>query len=393
MFFRTKILVLLVFGVGIAGTFAAHPLSVSANTQFSEDTFENNATTMQILATITSIKEQIAALRAQLAEIETPETKQITTDTVTTDVPGKKDVRITDPGFVYRNGMTGGNWIQSLSKTEGLRVVWWNLGCRVAKGNKNTNLQALLSEDTIRPDVLMLGEFCPSAVTAKTKRLLSQYYPYTHTVDQYTKFHGENGMRVYSQVPLQNANTRKIKPITGFLNKKYIKNCKAKNIDSKFFEQSYWQRPVMTFNVTKDGKTYPIVGAHFANPWPTIADCLGSQYKAGLQMMNGKDNPNYAQAEAIVRLYGKSKDLLLIGDFNAPKQTRVGLLRVNSNSYSLLQRAFGTSVIKENTATSFSKFGNRSIDHAFTIGDIRAPFAKVLPFEGSDHAALYTVIK
>ncbi|MGH1469431.1 MAG: hypothetical protein ACRBBP_11265, partial [Bdellovibrionales bacterium] len=94
--------------------------------------------------------------------------------------------------FVYRDGSLGEAPVLA---GRGLKVFWWNIGCSSAKGLKNIsedlrpgfdpvnqwkNIEALVNDEEARPDVLILGEYCPKYFQQKTYDLLNATYPHIH---------------------------------------------------------------------------------------------------------------------------------------------------------------------------------------------------------------------
>lgn len=155
----------------------------------------------------------------------------------------------------------------------------------------------------------------------------------------------------------------------------------------------------MEFGVNKGNKDYTVAAVHFANPWPFIADCLNSKEEAGLKLVYGTHNPTYGQARTIANKYGGEKRTLVIGDTNAPKSIKVNLpwplptLNFQSNPYELLVSKLGQSDVSSYAPTAFGTQGNFNIDHAFVSPDLQVPFANIIPFAGSDHSAIYAVIR
>lgn len=326
-------------------------------------------------------------------------------------------------GFYYHEEPTY-NWKKQVADAGGLKVMWWNVECLAGESNTNKNLRNLIKNKDIRPDVLVIGEYCHNAMQQSTLDALeSNGYVYSEWIKQYTPYHvgksgvvgDENGMRVFSQLPLKGYSVEKTTKLSGFMGKKYVQNCIAgKYAGKKEANKDYWNRRYMEFKVNKGGERYTVVPIHFANPWPFIYDCKSGTSliragKTGWELVYGKSNPTYGQAEEIGLKYGKAleegflatdvkSNTLVIGDTNAPKKVKYGSLSVSSKPYQAMIALLGQSEIKNNKTTIFSPyvstdFGNISIDHAFAANNLNVKFANVVPFAGSDHAAIYVIIK
>ncbi len=321
--------------------------------------------------------------------------------------------------FVYRNDVSKTpGWRTSVADTKGLKVVWWNIGCMYERNldkysqarkkfNENPdhtldNIEALLEFPLLKPDVLILGEYCPGAVKEKqegTLEFLKSHYDYHHTIFRYTPHHGENGLRIFSRYPLKDLE-RKRMPAGNWLNDSRLKRCKHPILTDDSLIKERYAFPSVKFQVTRFRQNYNIVTTHFPNPWVVMGVCRG-KLRTGWQLLNGKKNPTYLHAQALGRNYGNLKRALVIGDFNAPKKLKLfsfGPIKVYANSkpYKVLRNFFGESVIRTARATAISQQSNKlpgtSIDHAFTRG-LKVKLGKVIPFAGSDHLAIYTIVQ
>ncbi|MGH1469432.1 MAG: endonuclease/exonuclease/phosphatase family protein [Bdellovibrionales bacterium] len=108
--------------------------------------------------------------------------------------------------------------------------------------------------------------------------------------------------------------------------------------------------------------------------------------------MSGVNNPNYSQALQVKEYFSEKDSVVMIGDFNAPKS----FFGSRSNSYYVLEQAFGESVVESLQDTFIdarSSFGSYSLDHAFISEDLRVHYEAVLPFAGSDHLPIYIVVE
>ncbi|MGH1468994.1 MAG: hypothetical protein ACRBBP_08970 [Bdellovibrionales bacterium] len=315
--------------------------------------------------------------------------------------------------FVYRSGESGQNWQYNAANSKGLKVVWWNIGC-ISDGairhlppqqkhdekpvNLLKNIEALLEKPRLKPDVLILGEYCPRKIEENKNGVsdfLSSHYPHMHKIDQYTRHHSGNGMRIFSKHELKNIKETVLPSSYSnddWLKRSQMKSCAIKQSpSSSSFKSARYEFPAIDFTVTAKGKDYKIIGTHFPNPWPLMVKCLG-KFSAALKLLFGINNPNYSHARRLRHLYKGSKSTLLIGDFNAPKL----FFGAPSNTYSLLTTIFrGPSIISSEKSTVVDHrhgAGSYSIDHAFASGDLEVSHSDVIPLAGSDHLPIYVTI-
>lgn len=311
-----------------------------------------------------------------------------------------------EEGFVYRSGSVGEAPVVT---GKGLKIFWWNIGCGSTRGlnkiperiradfdpaNQWKNIEALVKKESTRPDVLILGEYCPKYFQQKTYDLLKEVYPYIHRLNKSNEAYKiRNGLRVFSRSRIKVLNESVLQ--TGsFLESPVMKKCyeeERDNISAKYFNKDFWKRPLLELEVTKENKKYKISPLHLANPWRFVKSCVG-RIDAGFEIMSGTANPNYSQALQVRDYFTDKTSVVMIGDFNAPKSFFGSM----SNSYYVLEQGFGESVVTSNRSTFIdarSNFGSYSLDHAFVSDDLRVNFEKVLPFAGSDHLPIYIVVE
>jgi len=313
--------------------------------------------------------------------------------------------------FVLRRGPEMSLADQRVDET-GLKVMWWNVGCSSDSGllklkkrdrravdpeNQFANLEELMKSDRLRPDVLILGEYCPSAFDESTYQTIKKEYGFKFRLDRSNSLHKiRNGLRVYSRYKIENIEQDTLSG-EAFLDSDLMQNCDqaVKDRNPKSFAKdpkyrAYWDRPKISFTVEHAARTYKIAPLHLANPWRFVKSCLGL-FKTPGEIKRGTQNVNYIQAEQVVESFADEVSTLLIGDFNAPKS----ILGQMSNSYRLLSENFGDSVIDSEHHTYSdprTHFPEYSIDHAFASSDLTVKRAVVLPFAGSDHLPLYIVL-
>lgn len=286
------------------------------------------------------------------------------------------------------------NWETAVRETGGLKVMYWNLECESGNYATRQNLRALLAETDVQPDVLVLAEFCESAYGDFLLNKLDEIYPHMETTGAYTEFHKKGEMRVYSKLALNNVNVKRVLRTNKFLEQDYMQACSRRDdIADKNFEEAYWQRPIVEFDVTKGGKSYHLVAVHLPNPWSTLQKCVGT-FDAYLKLRFGTHNPTQGQAAWLANNYEGKTNTMLIGDFNAPRYAKKTFGHFDSNPYQKLSEALGESDVVGNEPTAYDKDGRTwIIDHAFASADLRVKTTQIIPFLGSDHAALYTIIR
>ncbi|MCB0377432.1 MAG: hypothetical protein KDD33_02980 [Bdellovibrionales bacterium] len=289
---------------------------------------------------------------------------------------------------------------------DGLRVLWWNLGCsrklsRNAQmlANKNDfladhqweNLKQFMDSPQ-RPDVLILGEFCPSNFDKKTLSRLNKIYPHRYKIDKTNpQYDIRNGLRVFSLYPLELLEKVDLDE-NDFTNSSDLTRCQSqvKKDRPKAFQKGFWKRPLPILSVrTPDGEI-TLAPTHLANPW-TILNVCTSAVMAGRRMIFDRENVNAAQALQLTEELASETPLLLIGDFNTPKK----FFGMRGYGYSVMEGAFGPSQILDSQNTYIdagTSLKSASIDHAFTQG-LYVSYARVWPLAGSDHLPIYIVVK
>jgi hypothetical protein len=167
-------------------------------------------------------------------------------------------------GFTLRQGLrmpyiTDG-------ETEGLKVMWWNIGCSSTRGlNKMTpqqkaqvdpvhqwsNLKKLIQSDALKPDVLILGEYCPGSFDQSTYDSLKSAYPHILRIKKPNALYKvRNGFRVFSKYKIQNKNIGVLNA-ENFVESQNMKDCAAgvKKHNKTSFKPKFWNRPEISFSV------------------------------------------------------------------------------------------------------------------------------------------------
>lgn len=302
--------------------------------------------------------------------------------------------------FIFHKGEADG-WRSRVEEAPGLRVMWWNLGgCEKGKKKEELihNLKRTLKMTGAAPDVLILGEYCPEALKEQQNEIVNlanRNFPHQYKLEKYTKFHvnkhGSNGMRVFSRLPLNGM--EEVQMWGGkWLEGKEMSQCRSENPDDDKYRRHRYSFPYLSFSVKKDGQKYNLAGVHLPQPWTLMAECRG-KIKMLYNMLKSKSNPTYNSAEQLTDALKHAENTLVIGDFNAPKKIKLWFWRYASKPYKLLRKYFGSSVIRENTATTVGAEKDFSIDHAFASDDLDVSFAEVIGFAGSDHKAIYVIVQ
>lgn len=317
--------------------------------------------------------------------------------------------------FVLRRGLMMSLEDQTTDE-KSLKIMWWNVGCSSTKGlkalsdsdrslvdpvNQWKNLKKLMQSERLIPDVLILGEYCPSAFDDPTYKIIRSKYDFKYRLNKSNELHGiRNGLRVFSKSEITDIKEETLHA-ESFVDSEIMKTCdpevRKRNPKSfgeyvKFGEnrKKYWNRPKISFQIEHNHKGYKIVPVHLANPWSLIKSCVGFWKTPGV-IQNDIENANYVQAQQLVESFSDQDSTIIIGDFNAPKSILGGM----SKSYSILSENFGPSVVFSESYTYSDprrNFPAYSIDHAFVSSDINVKKGVVLPFAGSDHLPLYLVI-
>lgn len=308
--------------------------------------------------------------------------------------------------YLWRNE---GSWdVRALERIpeEGLKILWWNIACSSTKGLKGLNdevaynaqpknlwqnLRVLIKSEQ-KPDLIVLGEYCPRAFDQATYDQMDALYPYKRAIQKMSPvYKNRNGMRIFSKVPFDTVEEGFIKS-DEIGNFPVLRDCDSttKNGNTAF-KQDFWKKAYTKVLVKFEGRAVSLLPVHLSNPWRIYRSC-GGTFKAGVEILTGTENPNYSQAQDLIKKFQDEKSFVVFGDFNAPK----GFFGSQSSTYRLLSSVWGESLIvsyEETYVDLFSSFGSHAIDHAFASSDIRATFAEVIPFAGSDHLPLYFVIE
>ncbi len=274
--------------------------------------------------------------------------------------------------------------------TSGLKVVWWNIDCglesseqKISGHLQTTNLERNLKELSIsefKPDVLILGEYCPYSMSDTDQTLLKNTFKYNYhlerNIPQFKTASGgvnqRNGFLVLSDYRI-----RILKEEVLFAN---LNSAESKD-----------NRKYLLFKVTKDDQDYLINPVHLVNPWRDIYKKSGL-FSTFNELAYGEQNPNAIQIQNLIEKFKDNKiegtPYLMIGDFNSPGSisgfSGWGFKQLQNN----LDKLFPG---HEDTYLGDGPFPATNIDHAFGYS-LNAPYTMIWPLDGSRHLPLYVVI-
>lgn len=276
-------------------------------------------------------------------------------------------------------------------ENELLRVMWWNIDCATTtakvngsksyKSNLEKNILNILSSE-LRPEVLILGEYCPIYLSDNFEKVLQGKYKYKHhlerNIPQYKTSSGKtnqrNGIMVLSDHPLKLLADEPL----------YASNEKLQN-DKK-------NRRYILLQIAKGSRKVYLNPLHLYNPWREYRAQYGL-ISTFMEIEGGSENPNALQGRQVVEknlnYVSPESSLLVIGDFNSPKS----FYAVNGYTYKALNNSF-QSLIADTSDTYLDSgaFMSSSIDHAFGQ-NLKALYGRVLPLAGSGHLPLYLIVE
>lgn len=291
-------------------------------------------------------------------------------------------------------------------KINGLTVVWWNTACGshevpTEKSQLIANLEKLSREES-QIDILLLGEYCPSALPAQLVERLKAKFPYSKYVP-YTLYNPQIayiGFGIFSRLPMTVAPSEHLDwlPVGTKAEKDNAeKFWKENSAGTAMFPRSYNR-----LRVTKAGQDYHLVPVHLAHPWQTYIsrwykdDPILRKAAIATELLFGQENPLVWQLDRLLaklrRDYAPIKDhrLMLIGDFNFP-------LRIpNENGLAVLPyRRILANRLRDgmNLADISHRPTKIKIDQAFVTDELVVTKSKVLKILGSDHFPLLIEIR
>lgn len=274
--------------------------------------------------------------------------------------------------------------------TDGFKVIWWNIDCglessevKIRSDLQTTNLESnlkSLSSSIYKPDVLILGEYCPYSMSNDDQQFLKNSFRHNYhlerNIPRFTTSSGgvnqRNGFLILSDYSIE-------------ILKEEVLYASADNSDSRS------NRKYLLFKIRKDNQDYMINPVHLVNPWREVYNNSGL-FSTFSEITYGSQNANSIQIKNLIDKYKNNKvdgtPYLMIGDFNSPGSlagfSGWGFSQINKN----LTRLFSG---HENTFIGDGVFPSTNIDHAFGYF-LNSLYAEVWPLDGSRHLPLYLVI-
>jgi endonuclease/exonuclease/phosphatase family metal-dependent hydrolase len=273
---------------------------------------------------------------------------------------------------------------------QGLKVVWWNIGCGLetseikTRADRNTtNLELNLirfSESEYKPDVLIIGEFCPYTMSnsdqAKLKSLYRNNIHIERNIPQFRTSSGginqRNGFLILSDSPIDLVSDEVLSATADF-------------------KESRDDRRFIVFKLQKNNKFFYINPVHLVNPWRAIYASKGVLGTAA-ELTSGDSNPNALQIKNLIAKINEFKiqnlPFLTIGDFNSPGS----IYGFSGYGFSLMSR--NMTKLRDGYDITFlgdGPFPETDIDHAFGL-NVKSTYNAVWPLEGSRHLPIYLVI-
>lgn len=294
--------------------------------------------------------------------------------------------------------------LQAEGSSDSLRVMWWNIEQgretpRLGAPILSTHLTRII-QSSLEPDLLILGEYVRTAISDTTYDLILSRYSDTAFLP-YNECDPTVGIFIASQLSFRSLELEKAHWIS---EKASNKDTERKNWFARLERhdpigaaQCSFDKPAIHVSLQWGMKHLSIFPIHLLMPWNLIR-AEKTTFHSAWEVLRGKDNPLATQARSIrskvnLALERSSADsALMIGDFNLPKT--YGL--VDSISFRDLTLGF-TDAFDEGAQHTFPTLSSQleastpklKIDHALTLGEIRAELAEVLQIQGSDHYPIY----
>lgn len=291
-----------------------------------------------------------------------------------------------EPNLILTQGLTHHH---TNIPDQGLKVVWWNIGCGLetsetkTRADRNTtNLELNLirfSESEFKPDVLIVGEFCPYTMSNSDQAKLKSLY--------------RNNIHIERNIPLFRTASGGVNQRNGFL---ILSDSPIKLIRDEVLsvtadlKESRGDRRFVVFELKKNNKNFYINPVHLVNPWRAIYASKGV-LGAAAELTSGDSNPNSLQTRNLISLingFDQNVPFLTIGDFNSPGSiygfSGYGFSLMSRNM-TKLRRGYDMTYLGE------GPFPATDIDHAFGL-NVKSTYDAVWPLEGSRHLPIYLVI-
>lgn len=274
---------------------------------------------------------------------------------------------------------------------EAMRVMWWNLDCatnatkirgqKSYRSNLEKNILDMINSD-MRPNLLILGEYCPYYLSQEFAKTIFGKYKYNHhlvrNIPEFKTSSGKtnerNGIVVLSDYPLS--------PV---IQEVLYADELTKVNDKK-------NRSYLLLKVKNKFREFYLNPLHLYNPWRSFFSENG-MFSTFFEIEGGTQNPNAQQGkqalEKNMTYTAESDSLLVIGDFNSPKN----FYAVDGYVYKMFNSNYVSLIAdRSDTFVSSGMFQSSAIDHAFAQ-NMQAIYGRVLPLAGSGHLPIYIIIQ
>lgn len=303
-----------------------------------------------------------------------------------------------------------------LSENGGLKILWWNvqygvtnrlLEASMSQRALDLNLRMLVSSQ-YAPDVIALGEYSDDSFSKETNQLLNQRYPFSlKSFVPYNPDTPERGVMVYSKHPLRLVNSAHLDyyPL-GMQDQGQIQDYKQKWAKG-FPPERFFPRTYLNYEIDKDGKKVHLVPFHaLIHAEKLMLDSGGGFFTTlylKLTIAFGSENPLIYQLKRFRKHlegdFGEKLDqfpLVILGDLNLPRKFSI----FTTKPYKVISQALVDPFENSEEVTwpmpsseEFKKFDLRmQFDHMLVNSKVSVSTSQILPFKGSDHAAIYTLV-
>lgn len=299
--------------------------------------------------------------------------------------------------------------------------MWWNIqqGTLAKKLQKKddylikrnflTENITTLIESSLKPEILIFGEYSPGAIDQETLNELADHYPYSMFSKYNLRLTGRNayGILIFSTIRFTEARRAVLDWIPPGMSRRraidyFRMYWRERSGDATTkYERTYQN---LRFESQRGGPGFHIVPVHLVQPWSGFARMYG-EVETIYSVLYSDDNPLVNQVyylrQNLKKDFGKrfnGHPLLVIGDFNVPK-----MKLVNVRGYEYASEGF-SEVFGKNCPVTFPavssqfidkfpyKYKRLKLDHAFINDHVSVKAAEVLNLKGSDHYPVYLVL-
>jgi endonuclease/exonuclease/phosphatase family metal-dependent hydrolase len=309
--------------------------------------------------------------------------------------------------------------IRTKLSASGINILWWN----IQSGETNRKLisespdqsssidhnllNLIASAD--QPDIIILGEYSEGSFKETTREQLKLAYPFhPDNFWPYNPGAPEGGIMLFSRYPFTLIRTQLLDYFP--LNMQAAQDVAAyKRIWANNFPQErFYVRTYLNIQIDHPLGQFHLVPfhglTHLEKQHQNSNGGFFSILKIKLGFVFGSQNPTMFQLQrlrqALENDFGKSlnsEPLLIMGDFNLFRE----LFGIRSQPYKTISRGLCDPFMDNKVPTwplpssrEFQKFSVRAqIDHAFASRQFEILETAILPFRGSDHAAIAVKVR